>query len=104
MMPRPALRTRTIKRRNIRTPGSRNVVHYDRLVKPGEARCSACGAILPGVPRLPPSRMANTAMSKKKPNRPYGGQLCSRCLSSKIRAQVFEQAKPLEKVSRKKPK
>lgn len=103
-MPRPSLRTRTIKRRNVRTPGSRSVVHYDRLLKPSEAKCSACGAILPGVPRLPPSKMTNIAKSRKRPNRPYGGQLCSSCLSSKVREQVLGQAKVLEKVGRKKSK
>ncbi|WXG42844.1 MAG: 50S ribosomal protein L34e [Promethearchaeati archaeon SRVP18_Atabeyarchaeia-1] len=100
-MPRPSLRTRTIKRRNLRTPGSRSVVHYDRLLKPSDARCSSCGAILPGVPRLPPSKMANIGKSRKRPNRPYGGQLCSKCLSSKVRAQVFEQTKVPVKTGRK---
>jgi ribosomal protein L34E len=48
--------------------------------------------------------MTNIAKSRKRPNRPYGGQLCSSCLSSKVREQVLGQAKVLEKVGRKKSK
>lgn len=103
-MPRPGLRTRTVKRRNLKTPGSRRVVHYSRLSKPGEARCSACGAILPGVPRLKPSKMSNVSRSSRRPNRPYGGYLCSACLSSKIRAHVLIEEKAPQKASGKKQK
>jgi large subunit ribosomal protein L34e len=103
-MPRPSLRTRTVKRRNLRTPGSRSVIHYNRDSRPSDARCSACGAILAGVPRLKPSKMANVSRSSKRPSRPYGGYLCPTCLASRIRAKVLEEEKAPQKVSGKKQK
>jgi large subunit ribosomal protein L34e len=103
-MPRPSLRTRTVKRKNLRTPGSRSVIHYDGISRPGDARCSACGAILSGVPRLNPSEMANASRSSKRPNRPYGGYLCAACLASKIRAKVLTEEKTPPKVNAKRHK
>lgn len=47
--------------------------------KPSKAVCGACGKVLPGVLRERPYRMKTLAKSKKRPERPYGGVLCSRC-------------------------
>nr|MDO8098014.1 50S ribosomal protein L34e [Candidatus Njordarchaeota archaeon] len=96
-MPRPSLRMRAVKRKNLRTPGSKNVVHYSRSLKPRGARCSVCGAKLSGVPSLPALEMRNAPKSKKRPNRPYGGYLCPRCLAWRIRIKVWEETKPPEK-------
>jgi len=102
LLPRPSLRTRSVKRKNLRTPGSRNVTHYYRSLRSGVAKCSACGARLSGVPKLGPSEMSNIAKSKKRPSRPHGGFLCPRCLSSKVRAKVFEEMATPEKGKQKK--
>jgi large subunit ribosomal protein L34e len=96
-VPRPSLRTRTVKRKNLRTPGARNIVHYDKISRPGDSRCSACGAVLSGVPRLTPSKMSDLAKSSKRPNRPYGGYLCPNCLASRIRAKVLGEDKTPQK-------
>lgn len=52
--------------------------------KPGKAKCAGCGKVLAGVPRERPHRMQGTAKTKKRPQRLYGGQLCSRCSRKKI--------------------
>jgi len=66
-------------------------------LKSGGARCSVCGAKLSGVPNLPALEMRNAAKSKKRPNRPYGGYLCPRCLAWRIRTKVWEETRPPEK-------
>ena len=77
-MPAPRLRSRSYRRIVVRTPGSRLVTHYKRR-KPGLTHCS-CGAVLKGVPRERAYRMSGMAKSYKKPERPYGGNLCSNCM------------------------
>lgn len=52
----------------------------ERRKKPKFAKCARCGAILHGVPREIPSRMRKLSLSEKRPNRPYGGYLCSKCM------------------------
>ena len=66
-----------------RTPGNKVVVHYKKR-KPNKARCAICGAVLKGVPRELPYKMRNLPKSKKRPSRPYGGYLCSKCARQKI--------------------
>lgn len=78
-MVKPMLRSRSKKRRKVRTPGNRLVTHYKRK-KPGIARCAVCKKPLHGIPRLNPSEMGKLPKSKKRPERPYGGNLCSKCM------------------------
>ncbi|MEM1873340.1 MAG: 50S ribosomal protein L34e [Acidilobaceae archaeon] len=90
-MVRPKLRTRSFRRVKRRTPGGFTVVHYEKR-KPGVAVCSRCGKPLGGVPRLRSSGLRSLSKSKKRPNRPYGGVLCSSCLAELISASVIKQA------------
>jgi len=62
----------------VRTPGSRTVVHF-KSKKPSKAKCGKCGKVLAGVPRELPSKLKNLPKTKKRPERPYGGVLCSKC-------------------------
>jgi large subunit ribosomal protein L34e len=62
-----------------KTPGNRNVVHYEKR-KPNKAVCTLCGKPLSGVARDLPSRIKNMPKSSKRPERPYGGVLCSSCM------------------------
>jgi len=82
-MPSPKLRSRSLRRVQRKLPGGRTVVHYTRK-KPGKAKCSNCGSILMGVPRELPYKMRTMAKTKKRPQRPYGGVLCSSCTRTKI--------------------
>ena len=78
-MVRPALRSRSRKRIAKRVPsGESRVFYVSRSAY--AARCSVCGKPLGGVPRdLGVIRYG--ARTLKRPERPYGGVLCSRCLA-----------------------
>lgn len=78
-MTAPRLRSRSLRRVHVRTTRKKSVVHYKRR-KPKIAHCSKCGAKLKGVARERPYKMQNMPKTKKRPERPYGGVLCSRCM------------------------
>ena len=82
-MPTPKQRSRSLRRVQRRVPGGRTVLHYRRK-KPSKARCGSCGTALMGVPRELPYKMRTMAKTKKRPERPYGGVLCSSCTRIKL--------------------
>ncbi|RMF07123.1 50S ribosomal protein L34e [Candidatus Woesearchaeota archaeon] len=62
-----------------KTPGGR--VSVRRVArKPEAAKCAECGKPLKGVPRELPSKMRNLPKTAKRPERPFGGYLCSSCM------------------------
>ena len=75
-------KSRTLRRVKVRTPGGNVVVHYRRR-KPAKAQCAVCGDVLKGVARA--NKLRNLPKTDKRPERPYGGVLCSRCMRQKIR-------------------
>jgi large subunit ribosomal protein L34e len=81
------LRSRSLKRSQKKVPGGKTVTHY-RRGKPSLAKCANCGKELKGVPRLRPSDMKNLPKTKKRPERPYGGNLCSSCMREIFREKV----------------
>jgi large subunit ribosomal protein L34e len=82
------LRTRSVKKRRVRTPGNRLVTHY-KMEKPKVAKCNFCKKPLHGVPRVNPSRMRKLPKSSRRPERPYGGNLCSECTRKLFRKVVI---------------
>ena len=78
-MPAPRLRSRSLRKLFRKVPGGRTVIQYKRR-KPKSAHCSDCGAALKGIPRGRPFKMRSMAKTKKRPERPFGGKLCSRCM------------------------
>lgn len=78
-MPAPNKRSRSLRRVYKKVPGGKNVVHYEKR-KPSKAKCGKCKAILKGVPRERPYKMQNIPKTQKRPERPYGGVLCSKCM------------------------
>ena len=72
-------RSRKMARIKIVTPGHRHIVHYKKR-KPAKAKCGKCGAVLHGVPRERPFKMQNMPKTMKRPERPYGGVLCTKCM------------------------
>ena len=82
-MPRPRYKSRTFRRVAVRTPGSKNKIHYKRR-KPSKAKCGKCGSLLKGVPRELPYKIRTTAKTKKRPQRPFGGNLCSLCTRKEL--------------------
>ena len=77
------LRSRSWRKIPRKAPGGKVNIQYKKP-KPKIAHCSKCRAILKGVPRELPLRMKNLAKTKKRPQRPYGGMLCTKCLRQKI--------------------
>ena len=83
VMPAPKLRSRSRRKVFRKVSGGRTNVHFKKR-KPEPARCGNCGAVLKGVPRELPFRMRSMAKTKKRPERPFGGVLCSRCMRMEI--------------------
>ncbi|MFA6461588.1 MAG: 50S ribosomal protein L34e [Candidatus Woesearchaeota archaeon] len=77
-MPRGMYKSRTFRRIKVVVPGNTVKLHYRRR-KPSKAKCANCKKLLAGVPRELPLKMKNLAKTKKRPERPYGGVLCSAC-------------------------
>lgn len=82
-MPQRYKRSRSLKRVQRKVPGGRTVTHY-RKRNPKIAHCSKCNATLKGIPRQRVFKMRLSSKTKKRPERPYGGNLCSKCMRSLI--------------------
>lgn len=74
-------------RRVIVKLANRLTVHYKRN-KPKKAHCSNCGGKLAGVPRERPYKMRNMPKTAKRPERPFGGKLCSKCLRAEMKSKA----------------
>ena len=77
-------KSRTFRRVPKKTPGGRVVLHHV-LRKPKAAHCAKCKDALKGVPRERPIKMQKMAKTTKRPERPFGGVLCSKCLRQQIK-------------------
>ena len=86
-MVEPSKRSRTLRRVSRKTPGGNTVKHYAKR-KPSKAKCGECGKLLAGVPRERPFKMARMPKTKKRPERPYGGVLCTACTRKKMVAKA----------------
>lgn len=82
-MPAPRLRSRSLRKVYRKVSGGRTTIHYKRR-NPKAAICHNCGDVLKGVPRGLPYKMRSMAKTKKRPERPYGGVLCSKCMRQTI--------------------
>ncbi|MFH1174695.1 MAG: 50S ribosomal protein L34e [archaeon] len=83
-MVRPALRSRSKRRVYVRTPTGTKLTFRQR--KPSQAKCGACGIQLLAVPRANKTGMRAIARSKRRPERPYGGVLCSVCMRKRMKS------------------
>ncbi|MEK6903743.1 MAG: 50S ribosomal protein L34e [Nanoarchaeota archaeon] len=72
-------RSRSFRKVHKKLPGGRVVVQY-RERRLGKAHCAWCGKTLIGVPQERPPEMKQIPRSQRRPERPYGGVLCSPCL------------------------
>jgi len=80
-------KSRTLRRVFKKTPGGNNIVSHEKR-KPAHAKCGTCGGILSGVPRERPYKVQQLAKTERRPERPYGGVLCSACTKQKIKLQA----------------
>ena len=73
-------KSRTFRRIYKRTPSGINKIMY---VKPAPKKlaCAGCKQELHGIPRKPLSKLSKT---QKRPERPFGGVLCSKCTRRQI--------------------
>ena len=82
-MPQRRLRSRNTRKVHRKVPGNATHLHHKKR-KPRNARCGNCGAELKGMPREFPMRMRSMPKTKKRPQRPFGGVLCTKCMRMKI--------------------
>jgi large subunit ribosomal protein L34e len=76
-------RSRTLRRIMKRTPGGVTRKFYVKR-KSNQAHCSRCGTPLPGTPRASARQLQKMSATKKRPNRPFGGYFCTRCMRAEI--------------------
>ncbi len=88
-MPAPRLRNNSLRRIFRKVPGGRVSLLYKRR-KPKSARCSNCKDTLKGVPREIHYKISGLSKTKRRPERPYGGVLCSKCMRQEIINKVIE--------------
>jgi large subunit ribosomal protein L34e len=87
-MPRPSRRSRTLRRIHVKTAKGSKLVYAKR--KPSKAHCANCGQELHGVASARPSQMSKLSKTEKRPDRPYAGQLCSKCMRLRIKSAITE--------------
>ncbi len=78
-MPRGMFKSGRLRKIFVKVPGGQVKVHY-RERKPSKALCGKCKRQLAGVPRDVASKVRNMPKTAKRPERPYGGVLCSACM------------------------
>ena len=83
-MPQGKYKSRTFRKVFVKVPGGKTKIHHKRR-KPAKAKCANCGILLKGVPRELPYKMKGLPKTKKRPQRPYGGVLCSKCTKQKLK-------------------
>jgi len=88
-MVRRRLRTRSLKRKKVKIPGNKTVTHFKKK-KTKVAKCASCGKPLHGVPRVESPEMRKLPKTKKRPERPYGGNLCSKCTRKLFKESLFK--------------
>ena len=76
-------KSRAKRRVDVRIPSGFSVRTY-RTRKPGAAICGGCHKKLQGIPHLILTKFKALAKTQKRPQRPYGGVLCSVCARKEI--------------------
>ncbi|MBD3313522.1 50S ribosomal protein L34e [Candidatus Woesearchaeota archaeon] len=82
-MPSGKHKSRTLRRVFRRVPSGDTRIQYKKR-NPGKAVCISCGDELKGVPLRKPSKIKNIPKSSRRPERPFGGNLCSACSRKEI--------------------
>ena len=86
-MPAPHHRSRSLRRVFVRTISGKTKLTY-RKRKPSKSKCSACSKVLKGVPNVRATKLKLIPKSKKRPSRPFGGELCSSCTRKELIARI----------------
>ncbi|WP_338601056.1 50S ribosomal protein L34e [Sulfolobus tengchongensis] len=83
-MPRPALRSRSLRRVYVKLPSGKTTIHYEKK-KNDLAKCALCKKPLNGTKT---DNLYKYSKVEKRPERPFGGYLCSSCLTHLIKQAV----------------
>ena len=86
MIKKPRI-SRKARRVFTKTPGGKLELVYKRR-KTSKHKCASCGKNLLGVPNQIPLKVKKLPKSSRRPERIYGGYLCSRCLKEKLKQNV----------------
>ncbi len=86
-MPQPRFRSRTFRRIKTRLPSGKVVTHHEKR-KPDHAKCAVCKKVLKGTPRAFDLDKQKMGISKKRPERAFGGYLCSGCSRKQIKQET----------------
>ena len=78
-----------IKKIRVRLPSGRTVIKIKKK-KPKAAACAVCKKPLHGVPRKHPVQLRKLAKTERRPERAYGGYLCSACSREVFREKLRE--------------
>jgi len=79
---RGSFKSRTYRRVHVRTPGGRTVLHMKRRA-PEKPHCANCRIVLHGTVRALPFEIRKLSKTERRPQRPFGGVLCSSCARAK---------------------
>ena len=82
-------KSRSKRKIYVRVPSGKVNIQF-RKRKPAKAQCAECGAILKGVARVRANRLHRISKSEKRPSRPFGGVLCTRCMRRQIIRNIKE--------------
>ena len=88
-MPRPGELTKGRKKRVFRTPGGRIATRYQSFYRAG-GTCALSGKRMQLPRKAKLGENYKSSRSAKRPNRPYGGVLCSHALRRGIIRQARE--------------
>lgn len=76
-----------MRRKKVRTPGSRNVMHWKKR-KTSAQTCSICGSVLHGINRMNTAELGKVSASRKKVSRKFGGSMCASCSREALRTRA----------------
>eukprot|EP00745_Piridium_sociabile_P012441 TRINITY_DN191354_c0_g1_i1.p1 TRINITY_DN191354_c0_g1~~TRINITY_DN191354_c0_g1_i1.p1 ORF type:complete len:132 (-),score=24.18 TRINITY_DN191354_c0_g1_i1:111-506(-) len=91
--------TKSNHQRIVKTPGGRNVFQI-ATKKARRPHCSepSCQAPLPGIPAVRPYQLKFLKKRERTVSRPYGGNLCHKCVRQRIiRAFLLEEQREVKK-------
>ena len=88
-MPRPSRRSRSLRRIHVKTPNGTKLSYAKR--KPKKAHCAMCKLELHGVASDRPYKMSKLSKTEKRPDRPFAGMLCSKCMRLRIKSTITEE-------------
>ncbi len=86
-MPAPRFRSRTFRRIHTRLPSGKITTRHVKR-KPELPKCAICKKELKGTPRAFDLQKQKMGISKKRPERAFGGYLCSSCSRKQIKQEA----------------